>query len=226
MRDLIRLEDVIEILEGITWFHRNKNGKLVEGSRSDLESFIKFAEVEEKIQSIPAVDAVEVPQTGIGDLSDGYHTFNGLYHQRLILFAALVKAYKDRAWKSYRHEDGELCFDGGWFIVGIDTPEGSYTYHYENKDFDLFDCEELPVGKRWDGHAEDDVTRLLSLAVDAVEVRHGRWDDSSVAFYRKCSECGCCVEWDKQPFLFGIGEYNFCPNCGARMDEEEVHNGE
>ena len=60
MSDLIRLEDVIEILEGITWFHRNKNGKLVEGSRSDLESFIKFEEVEEKIQSIPAVDAVEV----------------------------------------------------------------------------------------------------------------------------------------------------------------------
>ena len=60
MSDLIRLDDVIEILEGITWFHRNKDGKLIEGSRSDLESFIKFAEVEEKIQSIPAVDAVEV----------------------------------------------------------------------------------------------------------------------------------------------------------------------
>ena len=58
-------------------------------------------------------------------------------------------------------------------------------------------------------------------AVDAVEVRHGEWDDSSVAFYRKCSECGCCVEWDKQPFLFGIGEYNFCPNCGAKMDGGE-----
>ena len=99
----------------------------------------------------------------IGDLSDGFHTFNGLYYQRMILFAALVHAYKDRAWKSYRHEDGELCFGGGWFIVGIDTPEGSYTYHYENKDFDRFDCVELPCGKHWDGHTEDDVTRLLSL---------------------------------------------------------------
>ena len=76
---------------------------------------------------------------------------------------ALVRAYKDRAWKSYCHEDGELCFGGGWFIVGIDTPEGSYTYHYENKDFDEFDCVELPRGKHWDGHTEKDVTRLLSL---------------------------------------------------------------
>lgn len=100
----------------------------------------------------------------IGELSDGFHTFNGLYEQRMILFAALVKAYKDKAWKSYRHEDGEYCFGGGWFIVGIDTPEGSYTYHYENKYWDMFDCVDLPRGKHWDGHTEADAeTRLMSL---------------------------------------------------------------
>ncbi len=99
----------------------------------------------------------------IGNLSDGFHTFNQLYYQRMMLFAVIVKQNKDNAWKSKRHEDGELCFGGGWFIVGITTPEGEYTYHYEEKDFDLFDCEELPVAKHWDGHTEKDVTRLLSL---------------------------------------------------------------
>lgn len=100
----------------------------------------------------------------IGEVSDGFHTFNGLYEQRMILFAALVKAYKDKAWKSYRHEDGEYCFGGGWFIVGIDTPEGSYTYHYENKYWDMFDCIDLPRAKHWDGHTEADAeTRLMSL---------------------------------------------------------------
>ena len=100
----------------------------------------------------------------IGEVSDGFHTFNGLYEQRMILFAALVKAYKDKSWKSYRHEDGEYCFGGGWFIVGIDTPEGSYTYHYENKYWDMFDCAELPRAKHWDGHTEADAeTRLMSL---------------------------------------------------------------
>jgi len=100
----------------------------------------------------------------IGELSDGFHTFNSLYEQRMILFAALVKAYKDKAWKSYRHEDGEYCFGGGWFIVGIDTPEGSYTYHYENKHWDMFDCIDLPRAKHWDGHTEADAeTRLMSL---------------------------------------------------------------
>ena len=127
---------------------------------------------------LEAADAIEellkrpkIPETGIGDLSDGYHTFNGLYYQRMILFAALVRTYKDRAWKSFHHEDGELCFGGGWFIVGIDTPEGSYTYHYENKDFDKFDCIELPRGKHWDGHTEEDVIRLLSLPEPPKEVR-------------------------------------------------------
>ena len=99
----------------------------------------------------------------IGELSDGFHTFNSLYHQRAVLFAALVKAYKDKAWKSLRHEDGEKCFGGGWFIVGIDTPEGSYTYHYEDSYWSMFDCEVLERGKHWDGHTEKDVTRLLSL---------------------------------------------------------------
>lgn len=99
----------------------------------------------------------------IGDLSDGYHTFNQLYYQRMILFATIVKQNKDKAWKSLRHSDGELCFGGGWFIVGIDTPEGSYTYHYEDNYFSLFDCMELERGKHWDGHTEKDVIRLLSL---------------------------------------------------------------
>ena len=133
--------------------------QLLEENASDDEVFFAARAIEAE----PAADVKPVPAGGIGEMSDGYHTFNGLYYQRMILFAALVKAYKDRAWKSYRHEDGELCFGGGWFIVGIDTPAGSYTYHYENKHFDLFECKELPVGKHWDGHTEKDVTRLLKL---------------------------------------------------------------
>ena len=127
-----------------------------------------FTEAADAIEEL--LKRPEIPETGIGDLSDGYHTFNGLYYQRMILFAALVRTYKDRAWKSYRHEDGELCFGGGWFIVGIDTPKGSYTYHYESKDFDKFDCIELPRGKHWDGHTEEDVIRLLSLPDPPKEV--------------------------------------------------------
>ena len=156
----------------------------------------------------------------IGELSDGFHTFNALYEQRMILFAALVKVYKDKAWKSYRHEDGEYCFGGGWFIVGIDTPEGSYTYHYENKYFDLFDCEILKYGKHWDGHTEKDVTRLLSLPAAQPEQKRGYWinaypdiEPNPMFMYGICSECG---------FEQSISnKLNYCPECGAKMDGSE-----
>lgn len=101
--------------------------------------------------------------TDIDDVSDGFHTFRQLYYQRMMLFATIVKQNKDKALKSLRHEDGEPCFGGGWFIVGVDTPEGSYTYHYEDNYYSLLDCKELERGKHWDGHTEKDVTRLLSL---------------------------------------------------------------
>ena len=153
----------------------------------------------------------------IGEVSDGFHTFNGLYEQRMILFAALVKAYKDKAWTSYRHEDGEYCFGGGWFIVGIDTPEGSYTYHYENKYWDMFDCVDLPRAKHWDGHTEADAeTRLMSLKPAQPERIKGRWEVASTGYsgFMRCSACktGCCGD---------NRSMNFCPNCGADMRGEQ-----
>ena len=112
----------------------------------------------------PAADVVEVPDGNKGKISDGYHSFDDLYHQRAVLFAALVKTHKEYAWKSWRHYDGELPFGKtDYFIVGIDTPEGTYTYHYHGEYWDMFDCKELPRGKEWDGHTDQDVARLLSL---------------------------------------------------------------
>lgn len=112
------------------------------------------------------IEALEQePCEDMGEVSDGYHTFNQLYHQRAVLFATIVNQNKDKSWKSFKHSDGNYCFDsnGEWFIVGIDTPQGSYTYHYAKEYWDMFDCEELECGKEWDGHTEEDVTRLLSL---------------------------------------------------------------
>ena len=116
-----------------------------------------------ELENAPAERVFEIPEGGMGEVSDGNHTFNSLYHQRAVLFAALVQNFNSLSWKSWWHEDGKECFGGGWFIVGIDTPEGSYTYHYEAKYWDLFKCVELPQAKHWDGHTDLDVTRLLAL---------------------------------------------------------------
>lgn len=179
--------------------------------------------LERQMNSIPAADVRPVPDGGIGEMSDGYHTFNGLYYQRMVLFAALVNAHKDKAWKSWKHEDGELCFGGGWFIVGIDTPQGSYTYHYEAKDFVLFDCEELPVAKHWDGHTEEDVTRLLSLDVRPVVKAH--WKPGDIRNVSAvCSNCGHLrlgngAEWATKLAYF-------CEKCGADMRPEPPKEGD
>ena len=60
--------------------------------------------------------------------------------------------------------------------------------------------------------------------VDAVPVRHGKFigteydgyaDGYPVYYEWKCSECGCVFE-DEEP------TYKYCPNCGARMDEDGI----
>lgn len=116
----------------------------------------------------------------IGEVSDGFHTFNSLYHQRLILFATLVNAFPTLSWKSRKHHDGEAPFGGGWFIVGIETPEGPYTYHYEDKDWGLFQCPELETAPEWDGHTDKDVGRLLQLIPSADEGGMSAWAANEV----------------------------------------------
>ena len=69
----------------------------------------------------------------LGKVSDGFHTFESLYFQRCVLFATLCNTFTEYSWKSHKHEDGQPCFGGGHFIVGIDTPKGSYTYHYKDE---------------------------------------------------------------------------------------------
>lgn len=97
----------------------------------------------------------------IGDVSDGYHTFDELYYHRMILFSIICNTYKDNSWKSKLHNDGTM-YDG-MFIVGITTPEGDYTYHYDNKYWDMFDVKILDNAPEWDGHKPKDIVRLLSL---------------------------------------------------------------
>lgn len=97
----------------------------------------------------------------IGEISDGYHTFNELYFHRMLLFSIICNTYKDFAWKSWKHHDDSMYKD--YFIVGISTLEGDYTYHYHKDFWGYFKVKELDTAPVWDGHKPEDVTRLLSL---------------------------------------------------------------
>lgn len=49
---------------------------------------------------------------------------------------------------------------------------------------------------------------------DVAPVVHGRWIEDHD--YLKCAECGVMVKWDFT--FFDIWNWNYCPNCGAKMD--------
>lgn len=162
-------------------------------------------------------EVIDTPTVDVEKMSDGYHTFADLYEQRLILSAALAKN-NPHAWKSKRHEDGSVPFGGGWFIMGFDTDEGCYTYHYELKDWGLFQCKELEKGKPWDGHTSKDVRRLLSIpAADVAPVVHGRWIEQEKYTFGTMYDCSICGN----RILDNGHSWNYCPNCGARMDGDD-----
>ena len=148
-----------------------------------------------------------------GDTSDGYHTFNELYHHRAVLFSVIVKAFPDKAWKSLRHHD-DTMYDG-MFIVGIDTPDGQATYHYDIEPYwDMFECRELERAPEWDGHTPAQAIERIGVL---EPVRHGYWikpDDEDVLTACICSIC----DWHGNITEDDVTGMNYCPNCGARMD--------
>ena len=79
----------------------------------------------------------------MGEVSDGYHTFNELYYYRMLYNAAFFNLLpKEWVHKSKRHHTGEECFGGGWFVVMANLPTGQISNHYELKDWDLFQIPE------------------------------------------------------------------------------------
>lgn len=119
-----------------------------------------------------------IKQQAIADLtitentSDGYHKFSELYVFRMIYNAALFNEWgnhyalpKYNVHKSWRHNDFELCFGGGWFVVVAMLPSGQITNHYEAKYWDLFKIPEYESAQyEFDGHNSYDVfERLKSL---------------------------------------------------------------
>ena len=51
--------------------------------------------------------------------------------------------------------------------------------------------------------------------VDAVEVVHGRWEHAEYHGFLRCSECKDVYIDDT---WIADGKWNYCPNCGAKMD--------
>lgn len=101
----------------------------------------------------------------MGEISDGYHTFNELYEYRLLynasFFNELAKQDLYDVHKSKKHSDGEDCFGGGWFIVMAELPTGQISNHYELKDWSLFQVPKKEKANKWGGHTPQDVAKRI-----------------------------------------------------------------
>jgi hypothetical protein len=100
--------------------------------------------------------------------SDGYHTFKELYEIRKAYNVALFNEWGKydipyyNVHKSWKHNDGELCFGGGWFIVVAVLPTGQISNHYKAEDWDLFKIPETEKALfEFDGHTTKDVIDRL-----------------------------------------------------------------
>jgi hypothetical protein len=118
------------------------------------------------------------------ETSDGFHTFKELYNVRMALNAALFNQWagtSQRKWteekrcfetlpinhvhKSWRHNTGELCFGGGWFIVCAKTSHGQISFHYPASEWEYFNIPEVEKAiHEFDGHTTEQViARLLNI---------------------------------------------------------------
>lgn len=165
-----------------------------------------------------------VPQPIDGDTSDGYHTFNELYHHRAVLFSVIVENFAARAWKSKLHADGTMY--EGMFIVGIETPDGQATYHYDVEPYwNLFRCKEVDRAPEWDGHTPDQAIERIGKLVDCKTdrptcktIEHQTCTIESIIFHDEYNEyevelsCGDSIRW------VGTAEdIAFCPIGGAKV---------
>lgn len=66
------------------------------------------------------------------------------------------------------------------------------------------------------GVPKDEIEDIINEipAADVVEVRHGEWGDDGIAYV--CNICGKNLVIEQ-----GTAEMNYCPNCGAKMDEKD-----
>lgn len=105
----------------------------------------------------------------VGQISDGFHTFDELYEHRSALFIALMRLKPFNSWYADEHEDGSMF--SGYFIAGINLPDGTITYHMKINPWRgiLEEPLSLSFGRlsrfqrapHWDGHTPADVVTRL-----------------------------------------------------------------
>ena len=101
------------------------------------------------------------------DVSDGNHTFGELYDHRVLLFLALMVSHPMLSWRASKHED-LTCYEG-FFLAGMDLPNGSISYHIPDVFWMLLEnkgIRTLEKAPHWDGYTSFDVLERLETFIE------------------------------------------------------------
>jgi hypothetical protein len=153
------INEDIKFVEGIKHFFKHDDAtRVMEHVKSVLEASVDY--------HYPNHPEPEAEPGDMGEVSDGYHTFNELYRYRMLYNAAffnlLARNGQVEVCKSRKHSDGEKCFGSDdWFIVMAILPTGQVSNHYESKYWDLFDVPERETAFEYDGHTPNEAADRL-----------------------------------------------------------------
>lgn len=95
---------------------------------------------------------------------------------------------------------------------------------FEDADADV--CENYPDGySKW-GFSYKTVRKVVknTPSADVAPVVHGRWMELEDGFGGTCYMCSrCAEEWALNDGAPTENNMYYCPQCGAKMDEEELN---
>lgn len=78
-------------------------------------------------------------------------------------------------------------------------------------------------------YSESELDEAVDMAIEALQTEHGKWKEKETYLNEgdceitewqsaRCSKCG---KYHTTPYMYSFNNFNFCPNCGAKMDKEE-----
>lgn len=98
----------------------------------------------------------------------------------------------------------------------------------------LIDADALNCKYRlmYDAETENQVMAIADFTidaqptVDAVPVKHGKWEEQGVFINEQIEEwqearCSVCRLFHTTPYKYTFIKYAYCPYCGARMDKDD-----
>lgn len=107
-------------------------------------------------------------------IRDEHHTMEELYNFRMLMHAHLaIMWHRFNMYpvvKSWRHHDGEECFDGNYFIVVAQLPTGQISNHYKKEFWGMFQIPNQEFAPKWDGHNSQDVLKRLTEELASLPI--------------------------------------------------------